>query len=163
MPEVELDLRDNAPLIAAGGGLLLFISLFLNWLSAGELSLSAWEYFDLVDIALALIAVIVVAIGVMLFTGNTGNLPAAPGPIVRTASLIALAIVAAFVLDPIDFSGEGVDIEFGAWLALIATIVMLVGGTQLRDAPAAPRTRAQEPPAPPPPPPPPPPPANPAV
>ena len=154
-----MDLRDNAPLIAAGGGLLLFISLFLNWLGAeGIDSLSAWEYFDLVDIALALIALIVIAIGVMLFTGNTANLPAAPSAIVKTASIIALAIVAAFVLDPIDFSGEGVDIEFGAWLALIATIVMLVGGIQLRDAPAAPRARATEPPPPPPPPP-----ANPAV
>ena len=155
-----MDLRDNAPLIAAGGGLLLFISLFLNWLGAGDLSLSAWEYFDLVDIVLALIALIVIVIGVMLFTGNTGNLPAAPGPIVKTASIVALAIVAAFVLDPIDFSGEGVDIEFGAWLGLIASIVMLVGGMQLRDAPAAPRTRVQEPPTSPPPPPPP---ANPAV
>lgn len=158
-----MDLRDNAPLIAAGGGLLLFISLFLNWLGADGIdSLSAWEFFDVVDIVLALIAVIVIGIGVMLFTGNTANLPAAPGTIVKTASLIALAIVAAFVLDPIDFSGEGVDIEFGAWLGLIATIVMLVGGIQLRDAPAAPRPRAQEPP-PPPAPPPPPPPANPAV
>ena len=63
------------------------------------------------------------------------------------------------MFDPIDFSGEGVDIEFGAWLGLIASIVMLVGGMQLRDAPAAPRTRVQEPPPPPPPPPP----ANPAV
>ena len=158
-----MDLRDNAPLIAAGGGLLLFISLFLNWLGADGIdSLSAWEFFDVVDIVLALIALIVIAIGVMLFTGNTGNIPAGPGTIVRTASIVALAIIAAFVFDPIDFSGEGVDIEFGAWLGLIASIVMLVGGMQLRDAPAAPRTRVQEPPAAPPPPPPPPP-ANPAV
>ena len=155
-----MDLRDNAPLIAAGGGLLLFISLFLNWLGADGIdSLSAWEFFDLVDIVLALIALIVIAVGVMLFTGNAANLPAAPGVVVRAASLIALAIIAAFVLDPIDFSGEGVDIEFGAWLGLIASIVMLVGGMQLRDAPAAPRTRVQEPPSAPPPPPP----ANPAV
>jgi hypothetical protein len=160
LPEVALDVRENAPLIAAGGGLLLFISLFLNWLGADGIdSLSAWEFFDVVDIALALIALIVIAIGVMLFTGNAGNLPVAPGTIVRTASIVALAIIAAFVFDPIDFSGEGVDIEFGAWLGLIASIVMLVGGMQLRDAPAAPRTRVQEPPPAPPPPPP----TNPAV
>ena len=140
--------------------MLLFISLFLNWLGAeGIDSLSAWEFFDLVDIVLALIAVIVIAIGVMLFTGNAANLPAPPGAIVRTASIVALAIIAAFAFDPIDFSGEGVDIEFGAWLGLIASIVMLVGGMQLREAAAAPRTRVQEPPPAPPPPPP----ANPAV
>ena len=156
-----MDLRDNAPLILAGGGLLLFISLFLKWLGAEGLDdLSAWEFFDLVDIVLALIAVIAIAVGAMLFTGNSANLPAAPGTIARTASIVALSIVAAFVFDPIDFSGEGVDTKIGGWLALIATIIMLVGALQLRDTAAAPRTRVQEPP---PPPPPPPPPANPAV
>jgi hypothetical protein len=163
LPEVALDVRDNAPLIAAGGGLLLFISLFLSWLGADGLDdLSAWEFFDIVDLALALMALIAVAIGVMLFTGNTTNLPASPGSIVKTVALISLAIVAAFVLDPIDFSGEGVDTKIGAWLGLVATIVMLVGGMQMRDGAAAParRTAAGEPP---PPPPPPPPPANPAV
>ena len=154
-----MDVRENAPLIAAGGGLLLFISLFLKWLGAEGLDdLSAWEFFDVVDVVLALIALIVIGIGVMQFTGNTTNLPAAPGTIARVASLIALSIVAAFVFDPIDFSGEGVDTKIGAWLALVATIVMLVGAMQLRDAAAAPRTRVQEPPPPPPPPP-----ANPAV
>ncbi len=60
MPEVVLDARgNNAPLIAAGGGLLLFISLFMDWFEG----VSAWKIFDVTDVVLALIALIVIAIG----------------------------------------------------------------------------------------------------
>jgi hypothetical protein len=149
MPEVDLD-GNNGPLIAAGGGLLLFITLFLDWFEG----VSAWNIFDIVDVALALIALIAIVIGGMLATGNTANLPAAPGTIVTTASLIGFSMVATFVL-------EGEEKKFGIFLALIATIAMIVGGTQLASG-TGPGTRARTP-EPPPPPPPPPPPANPAV
>lgn len=150
-----MDIRKNAPLIAAGGGVLLFISLFLKWFGAEgfDETVSAWEYYDLIDIILAAIALIVAGIGVMLVTGNTANLPASPGAIVTTASLIAFTIVAANVLDvPL----EGIERKFGLFVALIATVAMLVGGSQLGAPGATPRTRVQEPAAPPPPPPPPP-------
>jgi ABC-type polysaccharide transport system permease subunit len=143
LPEVFVDTRDNAPLIAAGGGLLLFISLFMTW----AFDASAWETFDFVDVILAVIALIAIAIGVMLVTGNTTNLPSSPGTIVSTASLIAFSIVAAFV---IELEERG----FGIFLALIGTIAMIVGGMQLARGVAEPRTRVAEPAAPPPPPPP---------
>ena len=136
---------NNAPLIAAGGGLLLFISLFLTWFFEA----SAWETFDLVDIILALIGLIALGIGAMLATGNTTNLPSSPSAIVTTAGVIAFSIVAAFIL-------EGEERGFGIFLALVGTIAVIVGGMQLAAASTAPRTRVQEPPAPPPPPPPPP-------
>ena len=143
---------NNGPLIAAGGGLLLFISLFLDWFEGA----SAFKLFDIVDIVLALIALIAIAIGAMIATGNTTNLPSTPSAIVTTAGVIAFSIVATFVL-------EGDDHKFGIFLSLIATIAIIVGATQLArggGTTAPPRTRVQEPP---PPPPPPPPPANPAV
>jgi hypothetical protein len=154
LPEVALDARDNAPLIAAGGGVLLFISLFLKWFGAEgfDETVTGWEVFSLMDIVLAAIGVAVAGIGGMLATGNTTNLPAAPGSIVTTAGLIAFGIVLANAIDPF----EGIETKFGVWLALIATLAIIFGGTQLGRAPAAPRTRVQEPPAPPPPPPPPP-------
>jgi hypothetical protein len=161
LPEVDLDLRDNAPLIAAGGGLLLFISLFLKWFGAEGIdeSVSGWEVFSLIDIVLAAIALIVVGIGAMLATGNTANLPAAPESIVATASLIAFGIVAAQAIDPL----EGIETKFGVWLAVLATIAMIVGGMQLgRGAGTTTARRAPEPPTAPPPPPPPPP-ASPTV
>ncbi len=143
-----MDVRNNAPLIAAGGGLLLFISLFLDWF---DVLGSAWEFMDIVDVVLALLALIAVGIGAMLATGNVMNLPRTPGSIVTTAGIIAFTAVATFIL-------EGDEQKFGIFLALIGTIGMIVGGTQLARgdvAPAAPRTRTTEPPPPPPPPPPP--------
>ncbi len=62
-------------------------------------------------------------------------------------------MVATFVL-------EGEEKKFGIFLALIATIAIIVGGTQLARGGVAPTTRRTTEP---PPPPPPPPPANPAV
>ena len=142
-----MDVRDNAPLIAAAGGLLLFISLFLDWFEFG----SAWEFMDIVDVILALLALVALGVGAMLVTGNSVNLPRTPGSIVTTAGIVAFSIVATFLL-------EGDDLEFGIYLAIIGTVGMIVGGTQLaRGAtPAAPRTRVSEPPSTPPPPPPPP-------
>jgi hypothetical protein len=140
-----LDTRgNNGPLIAAGGGLLLFISLFLDWF---DILGSAWEFMDIVDILLALLALTAIAIGAMLATGNAANLPRTPSSIVTTAGIVAFTILATFIL-------EGDEHKFGIFLGLIGTIAMIVGGTQLGAAPAAPRTRVQEPPAPPPPPPP---------
>lgn len=149
-----MDARENAPLIAAGGGLLLFISLFLKWVGAEGLdSISGWEFFDILDILFALIALIAVGIGVMLYTGNAANLPAAPGSIVALSGFFTFSIVAGMILDPLTLQGQSVDRELGLFVALIGTIGMIVGGTQLGRAPAAPRTRVQEPPAAPPPPP----------
>ena len=150
-----MDVRDNAPLIAAGGGLLLFISLFLSW--GGDFS--AWESFDISDILLALIGLLGVAVGVGAFTGNAINPPGGPGPAVYTSGLIAFSIVAFLIL-------EGEDRQFGLFLALIGTIGLIIGGLQLgrgQTAPVARRTAPSEAPtqtAPPPPPPPPPPPSS---
>ncbi len=139
-----MDVRDNAPLIAAGGGLLLFISEFLDWF---DILGSAWEFMDIVDVVLAVLALIAVGIGAMLATGNTTNLPSSPASIVTTSGIIAFSIVATFIL-------EGDNQKFGIFLALVGTIAMIVGGMQLGRAAPAPRTRVREPQAPPPPPPP---------
>jgi hypothetical protein len=147
MPEVVVDARENnGPLIAAGGGFLLFISLFLTW----ALEASPWEAFDLMDIILALIGLAAVVIGGALAMGNPLNVPGGAQNTIYTAGVFAFAIVAFTVL-------EQDDLGFGVFLALIGTIAMIVGALQLGrggTAASAPRTRVQEPPPPPPPPPP---------
>jgi len=147
-----VDTRDNAPLIAAGGGLLLFISCYLSWF--GEVS--AWEGFDFTDVLLTAIAVFAIAVGASIATGNALNVPGGAASALTTAGVLAFGMVATWVV-------EGEERKFGMFLALIGTITIIVGALQLRAGgdTAAPRTRVQEPPAPPPPPPPPP--SNPAV
>lgn len=136
---------NNGPLIAAGGGLLLFISLLLTW--AGEQS--PFEAFDLTDIILALIALATVVIAGSMAMGNPVNVPGGAQNTIYTGGVFAFAIVAFSVL-------EGEDLAFGLFLALVATIAMIVGALQLGRGPAAPaepRTRVADPPPPPPPPP----------
>lgn len=131
---------NNGPLIAAGGGLLLFIALFLSWFGGT----SPWEQWDLLDIVLALIGLAAAAIAGSIAMGNPLTVPGGAGNTIYTAGVFAFAIVAFVVL-------EGEDLDFGVFLALIATIAMIVGALQLGRGPAAPsqpRTRVAEPPPP---------------
>lgn len=137
-----MDTRDNAPLIAAGGGLLLLISLFLSWFGP----FSAWEGFDFTDIVLALIALLAIAIGASIFTGNTFNVPGGHSGALTVAGLLAFGMVATWVF-------EGEERKFGLFLALIGTIAIIVGALQLGRGPGvgtSTRTRASEPSSPPP-------------
>lgn len=143
-----MDVRDNAPLIAAGGGVLLFIALFMSWFGP----FSAWEAFDLTDIVLALIAILAIAAGVSTFTGNAINVPGGAGATVTTAGIVAFSMVASWFF-------EGEERKFGLFLAVIGTIGIVVGGMQLARGGGATAPRAgtaSESPTPPPPPPPPP-------
>lgn len=137
-----MDTTDKAPLIAAGGGLLLFIALFLSWFGG----FSAWEVFDLSDIVLAAIALLALAVGASIATGNAFDVPGGASATLSAAGLIAFAMVATWFF-------EGEEREFGLFLALIGAIAIIVGALQLgRGTTAAtePRTRAPDPPPPPP-------------
>lgn len=139
-----MDTTNNGPLIAAGGGLLLFISLFLSW--GGDFN--AWETFDISDILLAAIALLAVAVGVGMATGNPINLPGGSGAL-YTAGVFSFAIMAFLIL-------EAEDRKFGLFLGLLGTIGIIVGALQLTRGPASPappRERAADPTPPPPPPP----------
>jgi len=103
-------------LVAVGAAVLL-VSLFLDWYEPG---LNAWSAFEIVDLALAVLAVAAVV-------GAAGS----PGPgaaMVRWGPLVSLAAVVLVVAQIIDLP-PGVDggRESGAWLALAATLVMGVG------------------------------------
>ena len=127
-----MDVRDNAPLIAAGGGVLLFIALFMSWFGP----FSAWEAFDLTDIVLALIAILAIAVGVSTFTGNTLNVPGGAGATVTTAGIVAFSMVASWFF-------EGEERKFGLFLAVIGAIGIIVGGMQLVRSGGAPSPRAR--------------------
>lgn len=135
---------NNGPLIAAGGGLLLFISLLITW----AFEVSAWEAFDLMDIILALIALAAIVIGGAMAMGNSLTVPGGAQNTLYTAGVFAFAIVAFTIL-------ESEDLGFGVFLALIGTIAMIYGALQLGRAGVAPaETRPHSSESPPPPPPP---------
>jgi hypothetical protein len=137
-----VDTRDNAPLIAAGGGLLLFISLFLTWF----LDASAWEIFDFSDIVLAAIGLLAVAVGAGIATGNPINPPGGPGAALSVAGLIGFGMTATYLF-------EGEERGIGLFVALIGVIAIIVGAMGLGRGTAAPATRERPAAAAPPPPP----------
>ena len=49
---------DAGAVVAAGGAVLLLISLFLDWYGDGGLGYSAWTVFEVIDLALAAIALL---------------------------------------------------------------------------------------------------------
>ena len=106
-------------LVAAIGGLLLIVSLALDWY--GPLSgFNSFEFLDLllVVLALATLATLAAALGLL-------HTPLRPGtPLV--VGLTALAVVASQLVNhpPI---GIGVDLETGAWLGLAGAALMVVG------------------------------------
>ena len=107
-------------LITGGAGVVLFISLFLDWI-AGT---TAWSIFDVTDIVLALCALVPVGLVVARATGNPLRLPFDDGRLVVVLGIIATTVSWTFVL-------ESDRLEFGIFLSLLSALVLIYGGTQL--------------------------------
>lgn len=110
-------------LAAAAGGVLLFVSLFLDWYTRPGYTVTAWTAFEVWDVVLALIAV-----AVML--SAAGHFGWWRGPVHGLRPLIlgfaGLLIVASQLIDrppAVLHSGIGA----GGWLALVGTALMAVG------------------------------------
>lgn len=111
--------------MAAIGGIVMLVALFLPWYSAGDQSVSAWQAMALDDVILAITAVL--AIGAAIVVG----IPRLLSVSVATTSLAILPAVVGLVLTiyrlvspapPID-----VSLEVGAWLGLAATTAIAYG------------------------------------
>ncbi len=108
------------PLLMAAGAILLLVSLFVEWFEPG---LTAWAAFELLDLVLAGIALLVLLAALGLLAPGWGVTEAERVPLLVAA---ALAIVAVQLLDPPPIAGEG-GAETGAWIALAATFLMGAG------------------------------------
>jgi hypothetical protein len=111
-------------LIAGLGGLMLFAFLFLPWFSAGGGNQSGWEGQSTTDIYMLITAMVAVAAALpgtraMLVPGVTMSGAATLLGGVATVLLIWLS----FIDVP---SGEGREV--GIYLALVAAILIAVGG-----------------------------------
>lgn len=106
--------RLQLPLLLTGAGAaVLLVSLFADWYDPGR---SAWDLFELVDLALAAIAVLALR-------------DVLSGYRVRLSMLgaVAFVLVLGNVLDPPPAAGEEAERALGAWLALAGATLMLAG------------------------------------
>ena len=110
-------------MIAAAGGALLFVFLFLPWFGAGDLDLSGWEGQSSTDVYLLITAIVAVAAalaaGVFPIPGLSWN--------GATALLGAVGTILLIWLTVFDFP-DGEDRKIGLYLSLLAVAAIAVGG-----------------------------------
>ena len=131
-------LRDGE-LIAGAGGLALLVSLFLGWYSGA----SAWEAFSVVDVLLALLALVPLALVVVQATRESPSLPVAFSVFTVVAGLLATLLVLFRIVD----KPGGGDVELGAWIGLAAAVVTAAGGwrsMRVEEIPGAPDPPVQD-------------------
>ena len=108
--------------VSAGvGGLLLILSLFLDWIGEGSFGASAFDLFSIVDLFLLVVGVLAVAFAAIEATGTQVNLPVDRTRTLTILGTIATSIVWAFLL-------EADNIKFGFILAAIGSLAILAGG-----------------------------------
>jgi len=132
-------------LIAAGGALVLFISLFLDWYSVeiegfggvggGSGGGSAFDALDIGSFFLLLVAVVVIGIVVMRALGNEpAGLPVPLSTIILgLGGLAVLYVVFRLLVSPVDVPDElddAVDVGrgIGIFLGLLSAIAIAAGG-----------------------------------
>jgi hypothetical protein len=137
-------------MVAGIAGVVLLISLFLNWYSVSarvdiagisreeSRGFSAWTALGFIDILLFLIAIVAIAMAVLRALNMMPRLPVSPGLIVLALGALALALVIFRLLSLPDagevseISQPGLEIDygrsFGIFIALIAAAAVAVGG-----------------------------------
>jgi Protein of unknown function (DUF2510) len=115
--------------VAAGaGGLLLILSLFLDWIGVGGFGGNAFDLFSIVDLFLLAVGVLAVAFAVIEATGTQVSLPVDRTRTLTILGIIATSIVWSFLL-------EADNLKIGFFLAAIASLAILVGGILAQRSP----------------------------
>jgi hypothetical protein len=124
--------------IAALGGVVLFLSLFLDWYSLDavglgrllggiDLSASGWEAFSWVDLLCALTALVAVGAAVLTATSRTVALPIDMGVAVAAlGAFTAVVILYRIVNQP--GPNDLIVVEVGAYLGLVSAGAIAAGG-----------------------------------
>src|SRR5687767_234251 len=129
--------------IAGISGLLLLVALFLPWyggeagspppagwtaygpLEDGAASLTGWQSLGALDVILALVALAALAIPVVTAAQRVPAVPLALESLTTLVGLLAVALVLIRVANMPDWA---VGREWGLWVALLATLGIVVGG-----------------------------------
>ena len=120
---------DARELLAALGGLLVLISLFLEWYDpAADAAfrgngITGWEAFEALDLVLAALALAVIATGAQAL-GTVGSLG---GKALLPLGALLLIIVVVQIASPPPVAW-GADVAVGGWLALAGSLVVLAAG-----------------------------------
>lgn len=114
----------NGDWIALIAGLALIGSLFLPWYGAGGETATGWEALSAIDITLTVCALF--GIAQWFFTAQQPT-PAVPLAISGMGAWAAIVAMVLLVIRLIDAPADGLGIEYGVPVALLAAIALFTG------------------------------------
>jgi hypothetical protein len=113
--------------IAGAGGVALLAAMSLHWYGAGPFELTAWQAFDVLDVVLALLALVPLGLVVTQATRRSPSIPVAFSVLSTLAGMLAaLLILYRIVNQP--GPNDLVEVQAGAWLGFAAAVVVAAGG-----------------------------------
>jgi hypothetical protein len=115
-------------LVAGAAGVVLLAAMFLNWyaVSSGDDSLTAWGAFSVVDVLLAVVALLGVALALSEVIGRGPSLPVALGVITTTLALAGTLLLAYRIINQ-PGPNDLISVEAGAYVGLLASLGVFLG------------------------------------
>lgn len=114
---------DARELLAALGGLLVLISLFLDWFEVRGLTITGWRAFEALDLVLAALAIAAIA----TCAAALGAAAALNARALLPLGLALVLIVGIQLISPPPVAWDA-DPSTGAWMALAGALLVLIGG-----------------------------------
>jgi hypothetical protein len=122
--------------VAGAAGVLLLASMFLDWYSVapeavlgpgGERGVSAWSAFTVVDVYLALVALLGIALALAQVVGRGPALPVGIAVVVTTLALAGSLLLLYRILNQ-PGPNDVIGVSLGAWVGLAACLGVFLGG-----------------------------------
>jgi len=115
-------------IVAGAAGVLLLISMFFDWytVESRDDGLSAWAAFSFVDLLLALVALLGIALAVSQVVGRGPALPVALGVITTTLALAGVLLALYRILNQ-PGPNDAIGVSAGAWIGLAAAVAVFLG------------------------------------
>jgi hypothetical protein len=111
--------------VEALGGLGLLVAGFLPWYSAGGQDVTAWQAFSVTDILIALAAFFSLSVAISVVCRISVSYPVAGSTVAALFGAIALVLIVYRLINP---PGDGLDLEYGAWIGLGSSLAAAYGG-----------------------------------
>lgn len=137
-------------LISIVGGVILGVSVFLAWYKIGNGNghidrlygpnrpVTAWEGLQVIRFALLVAAVAPLILAYIIIRDHALSWPRGELTAVIAITSVTLILVRGLIIKPGSPSGE-ISLDFGWWIALAGSIVMLVGAVQRANTQSGPR------------------------
>ena len=124
-------------IVAGVAGLVLLASLFLDWYSVSPdvlfgasdrqvRGVDAWGAFTIVDVLIAIVALLGIALAISQVVGRGPALPVALGVITTTLGLAASLLVLYRILNQ-PGPNDVIDVAAGAWVGVAACLGVFLG------------------------------------